>query len=349
MILAGGTGGHVYPALAVAQELIARGCEVSWMGTRGGLEARVVPAAGIAIEWLSVSGFRGKGWAGRIAAPVRLMLACVQAGRILRRFRPDVVLGMGGFAAAPGGIMARLMGLPLVVHEQNRVPGTTNRILIKWARKVLEAFPGSFPERVGAVGVGNPLRRDIVAAVDLIRPPHEVPVRLLIVGGSQGAQVLNGVVPEVLAQVGEKLAVLHQTGAATQTETEARYRELGLEVRVQAFIEDMAEAYRWADLAICRAGAMTISELTAMGVPAVLVPYPYAIDDHQTQNAHVMTDAGAAVLLPQSELNPTVLTAVLRDLLVPGRLAEMSGKARALARVDATRTVADICLREAAR
>lgn len=350
MILAGGTGGHVYPALAVAQELIGRGCAVSWMGTRTGLEARVVPAAGIPIEWLSVAGFRGKGLVGRVTAPFRLVLACWQAGRILRRFKPDVVLGMGGFVAGPGGLMARLLKVPLVVHEQNRVPGTTNRILVKWAQKVLEAFQDSFPERVGALCVGNPLRREIVAAAREAKPAGTGGVKILVVGGSLGAQALNRLVPDALAQLGAKVEIMHQTGSVMQAETEARYHELGLGADVRAFIEDMAEAYRWADLAICRAGAMTISELTAMGVPAVLVPFPHAIDDHQTRNAHVMTDSSAAVLLPQSELNPAVLADALRGLIgQPARLAEMARHARALGRADATQTVADICLQEAAK
>jgi UDP-N-acetylglucosamine--N-acetylmuramyl-(pentapeptide) pyrophosphoryl-undecaprenol N-acetylglucosamine transferase len=347
LIMAGGTGGHVYPALAVARDLIDRGCEVRWMGTRGGLEARVVPAAAIPIDWLSVSGFRGKGFAGRVAAPLRLMLACWQAGRILRRFRPDVVLGMGGFVAGPGGIMAKLFGVPLVVHEQNRIPGTTNRILVRWAREVLEAFPGSFPSPVGALCVGNPLRADFVASAS-DKAPHAGPVHILVVGGSQGAQALNRIVPDALARLERPVRVTHQTGPAMRDETEARYRYLGLEARVEAFLDDMADAYARADLAICRAGAMTVSELTAMGVPALLVPYPHAIDDHQTHNARYLSDAGAAVLLPQTELTPDHLAVTLRSLIeTPERLAEMARRARALAKLDATRAVADICLREA--
>lgn len=351
MILAGGTGGHVYPALAVARELIERGCEVRWMGTPAGLEARVVPAAGIVMEGLSVSGFRGKGWVSKLAAPYRLLLALGQAWRILLRFRPNVVLGVGGFVSGPGGVVARWLGIPLVIHEQNRVPGTTNRILVKWANKVLEAFPGSFPRSVGALCVGNPLRREIVEAAATGKPASGGVIRILVLGGSQGARALNQIVPEALALLGAGgVDVLHQTGSVLHAETASCYRERGIKADVRVFIDDMAAAYRWADLAICRAGAMTLSELTASGLPAVLIPFPYAIDDHQTQNARYLSEAGAAVLLPQSELTPQYLANRLRTLLeTQGLLADMARRASALAKTDAARRVADLCLDEAAQ
>jgi len=348
MILAGGTGGHIFPGLAVAEELRARGCELRWMGTAAGMEARLVPNAGIPIEWLSVAGFRGKGLRAKLLAPFKLLLACWQAGAILRRFRPDVVLGMGGFVAGPGGVMARVLGIPLVIHEQNRIPGTTNRLLVKYAKKVLEAFPGSFAAAAGAVCVGNPLRRAIVDAMAQERPAREGGLRILIVGGSLGAKALNEIVPEALAKAAGKFSIRHQTGEAQRAETEALYARLGVEAEVVAFIQDMAEAYRWADLAICRAGAMTVSELAAAALPSILVPFPYAIDDHQTANARYVAEAGAAVLIPQSELNPQRLSEQLNTLIQdPESLSLMSEKARRLARPDAARRVAEVCLSEA--
>lgn len=351
MIVAGGTGGHIYPALAVARELRERGCEVAWMGTRAGMEARLVPAAGFPIEWLSVTGFRGKGWMAKLRAPFKLALACWQALRILLRNRPQVVLGMGGFVAGPGGIVAKLLRIPLVVHEQNRIPGTTNRMLVKWARVVLEAFPDSFPAVSCARWVGNPLRREIAQAAPPERFERGDRLKILVLGGSQGAMALNRAVPEAIAQrsaSGGTIQVLHQTGEAMRAETEALYGRLGLDARVVAYVDDMAAAYRWADLAVCRAGAMTVSELMAAGLPSVLVPYPHAIDDHQTHNARYLADAGAAVLIPQSELTAERLSRELAALAQdPMRIPEMSRRARSLAKLDAACVVADVCLSEA--
>jgi UDP-N-acetylglucosamine--N-acetylmuramyl-(pentapeptide) pyrophosphoryl-undecaprenol N-acetylglucosamine transferase len=353
MILAGGTGGHIYPALAVARELREQGCEVAWMGTKAGMEARLVPAAGFPIEWLSVTGFRGKGLVAKLKAPFKLARACWQAARILLRARPNVILGMGGFVAGPGGFVARLLRIPLVVHEQNRIPGTTNRMLVKWARVVLEAFPDSFPVESGALWVGNPLRREMTQPAPAEKTIRGEQLKVLVLGGSQGAMALNRAVPEAVAgamrlEGGRIIEVLHQTGESMHAETQALYQRLGVEARVVAYIENMAEAYRWADLAVCRAGAMTVSELMAAGLPAVLVPYPHAIDDHQTHNARYLADSGAAVLIPQPELTPERLSRELTHLSQePGRLAEMSRRARTLAKLDAARVVADVCLHEA--
>ncbi|QJD29522.1 undecaprenyldiphospho-muramoylpentapeptide beta-N-acetylglucosaminyltransferase [Methylococcus geothermalis] len=346
-ILAGGTGGHVFPALAVADKLRGAGAEVSWMGTRAGLEARVVPAAGYPIDWLSVSGIRGKGLAAKIKAPAMLGLACLQALRILRRRRPDVVLGMGGFVAGPGGLMARVLGMPLVIHEQNRIPGTTNRLLSRIANRVLEAFPGAFPESAGAVCTGNPLRQTIESFQE--SGPVRHGRRVLVLGGSLGAQALNRVVPRALAALGEEpVEIRHQTGQAMLEETKDLYQRLELPAKVDAFIEDMEEAYGWADVAVCRAGAMTVSELAAAGLPAILVPFPHAIDDHQTANGGYLAEAGAAVLMPQSALDEESLAEELRVLLDErGRLQAMSAAARNLARYDAAERVARICLEEA--
>lgn len=349
MILAGGTGGHVYPALAVARELLEGGHEVFWMGTRKGLEARVVPAAGIPVEWLAVAGIRGKGWRGALSAPLMLMRALLQAGSIVRRIRPDVVLGMGGFVSGPGGVVARLQRIPLVLHEQNRVPGTTNRWLAKRANVVLEAFPDSFSPSIRARCTGNPLRREISV---LARSPASVepgsPLKILVVGGSLGAKALNETVPDALTRLRQPLAIRHQTGEAMRAETAARYAQTGLQATVEAYVEDMAEAYGWADLAICRAGAMTVSELSAAGLPAILVPYPHAIDDHQTRNAQFLAEAGAAVLLPQTTLAPENLAQAVADVLLPpDRLAGMARQSRNLARPEAARAVAEICLEQA--
>jgi UDP-N-acetylglucosamine--N-acetylmuramyl-(pentapeptide) pyrophosphoryl-undecaprenol N-acetylglucosamine transferase len=352
MIMAGGTGGHVYPALAVARELLSSGHEVIWMGTRSGLEARVVVAAGIPMEWVSVSGIRGKGWRSKLAAPWMLLRACQQAFRILRAVQPKVVLGMGGFASGPGGLMARLLGIPLVLHEQNRVPGTTNRWLAKFAKVILEAFPGSFQPSAGARWTGNPLRREITDRRARSRPESESgPLRVLVMGGSLGAKALNETVPEALGLARVGIQVWHQTGEVMREETKVRYANAGIaDARVDAFIEDVADAYAWADIAVCRAGAMTVSELAAVGLPAILVPFPYAIDDHQTQNARYLSDSGAAVLLAQSDLNPARLASELVSLAGhPGRLREMAEKLAVLSKPAAARAVAEACLEQATR
>ncbi len=351
MILAGGTGGHVYPALAVARELLEAGHEVVWMGTRKGLEAKVVPAAGIPIEWLSVSGIRGKGWQGLLKAPFMLVRAFLQSLAIVWRVRPQVALGMGGFVSGPGGLVARCLGVPLILHEQNRIPGTTNRWLALWATVVLEAFPGSFPARVGAIACGNPLRREIASLAgktrDRIWNPS-LPLRVLVVGGSLGAKGLNEVVPAALARVGVPMEVRHQTGEAMRVETRDRYDRLGLKAEVTAFLEDMADAYAWAHVAICRSGAMTVSELAAAGLPAVLVPYSHAIDDHQTANALFLVESGASELLPQSRLTAESLASIIQGWLdSPDKLAEMGKCAHGLAAPEAASLVANLCLGKA--
>ena len=346
VIMAGGTGGHVYPALAVARELTARGIPVVWIGTRAGLEARVVPAAGLPVRWLRVSGLRGKGTLSLVLAPARLSVALGQALAILLRLRPRVVLGMGGFAAGPGGLGAWLLRLPLVVHEQNAVAGLTNRVLARLADRALCGFPSCLP---GALFVGNPVRPEIAR---LAEPGERMngrdgPVHLLVVGGSQGALALNRVVPEALGRIADHLPfeVRHQAGPRTLETAREAYRSAGVEGEVEAFIEDMAEAYAWADLVVCRAGALTVAELAAAGVGSVLVPYPYAVDDHQRVNGQFLADAGAAVLIPQAELDAPRLAGTLAELGgARERLREMAVAARRLARPQAAREVADICL-----
>ncbi|MGH8556815.1 MAG: undecaprenyldiphospho-muramoylpentapeptide beta-N-acetylglucosaminyltransferase [Methylococcales bacterium] len=349
MILAGGTGGHVYPALAVARVLSDTGNQVFWMGTRNGLEARVAPGNGFPVDWLLVSGFRGKPGLKLIKAPFLLVWACCQAGLILYRRRPDVVLGMGGFVSLPGGLMARLMRIPMVIHEQNAIPGTTNRVLAYLAKRVLEAFPETFGQSRHAVCTGNPVRAEIVQ----IRREHpkcsgKTPC-ILILGGSQGARRLNQCVPRVIARLNRKVEVYHQSGSIMKEQTEAFYREHSIEANVTAFVDDMAQAYQWADLVICRAGAMTISELAIVGLPAILVPFPYAIDDHQTRNAHYLVDARAAILVPESDNFENDLTNALSLLLDdPARIRSMAQAATRLAKTDAAKIVAATCIGEAA-
>jgi len=344
VIMAGGTGGHVFPALAVAEALLEKGWEVSWLGTRNGLEARVVPEHGIAIDWLAVAGVRGKGVLSKFSAVFKLVNACQQAARLLRKRRPDVVLGMGGFVAGPGGLMAKMLGIPLIIHEQNRVPGTTNRWLARLANRVLEAFPDSFDKKRQAVCTGNPLRKKFLLGAAAEQASSAQDLKLLIVGGSQGAQRLNEIVPEAMAGL-TGIHVHHQTGAAMQDQVATRYRELGVNAEAKAFIQDMAQAYQWADLAICRAGAMTVSELAASGCPAILVPLPWAIDDHQVANAQYLSDAGAGVILLQKDLTPASLSAEITR--VRGQLATMAAAARQCARLDATEAVAAYCIAEA--
>ena len=344
VIMAGGTGGHVFPALAVAQWLLENGWQVSWLGTRKGLESRVVPENGIAIDWLSVAGVRGKGWTAKISAAMMLVKACLQAAGILRKRKPAVVLGMGGFVAGPGGLMAKLLGIPLVIHEQNRVPGTTNRLLARFANTVLEAFPGSFKTARNAKCTGNPLRKQFINTQEKPGRRPEQPVRILIVGGSQGAQVLNECVPEAIAKIAA-VQVRHQTGTAMRDQVAGRYQTLGIDAEVHAFIDDMVAAYRWADLVICRAGAMTISEVAAVGLPAILIPLKGAIDDHQTANARYLSDTGAGKLLSQDEMNEDSLAMMITEVL--NQLDTMSKAARQCARLDATDAVARYCMAEA--
>ena len=347
VIMAGGTGGHVFPALAVAQNLQQQGWSVSWLGTRKGLESRVVPENGIAIDWLTVEGLRGKGLLAKVTALAKLVSACLQARRILKQRQPKVVLGMGGFVAGPGGLMAKALGIPLVIHEQNRVPGTTNRWLAKLAATVvLEAFPNSFQASVNARCTGNPVRQALLQLTNKAAWHHAAgrPLNLLVVGGSQGAKVLNEIVPAALADI-SNISITHQTGSAMQADVAAAYQALGLQATVSAFIDDMAATYQAADLVICRAGAMTVSELAACGLPAILVPLASAIDDHQTANARYLADAGAAILLPQAALSPESLASAIQQALP--QLSAMQAAAHHQARLDATDAVADCCIAEA--
>jgi UDP-N-acetylglucosamine--N-acetylmuramyl-(pentapeptide) pyrophosphoryl-undecaprenol N-acetylglucosamine transferase len=344
MIMTGGTGGHVFPALAVAAALRERGAEVFWLGTRQGLEAKLVPAAGIAMEWVSVSGLRGKGAAAWLLAPGRLLWAALQALAVMRRRRPGVVLGMGGFVTGPGGVAAWLSRTPLLIHEQNAIAGFTNRMLAPLAQRVMEAFPGSLRGR-HALHTGNPVRR----AIAELPPPEQRfasragRLRLLVLGGSLGARALNELVPAAIARLASRPEVWHQCGARHIDEAHEHYRRAAVEARVEPFIDDMAAAYAWADLVLCRAGALTIAELAAAGVGAILVPYPHAVDDHQTRNAAYLAEADAAVVVQQHELSQERLCELLAALLDRVHLAAMARAARCLARPDAAEQVAAQC------
>ena len=343
MILAGGTGGHVFPALAAAQEFMGRGDSVFWMGTRQGLEAQVVAQAGIDIQWLSVLGFRGKNVLAKFKAVITLFRAFMQAFLILRRVQPDVVLGMGGFVAAPGGVIAWLLQIPLVIHEQNSIPGTVNRFLARFSTRVLEAFPGSFDSHIGASFVGNPLRKEIVSASKKDRIFGDETLRVLVLGGSQGAAALNRIVPQGLALC-SPLKVLHQSGSQLEEQTRIAYKDANIDAEVKAFISDMSEAYRWADFAICRSGAMTVSELAAVGLPSILIPFPYAIDDHQTANARILCELGAARMIDERSLTSQMLAETVRAIVSPkDGLRIMSKNAQGFAKLDAAERVAETC------
>ncbi len=345
MILAGGTGGHVFPALTVAEQWRARGLVVEWIGTAAGIEARLVPAVGITLHTLPVRGLRGKGWRERLLALTGLLLATYRAWRLMRRESVCLALGMGGYASAPAGLAARLARVPLVIHEQNAAPGLSNRLLAHLASRILTGFPQVLPSR-RTVYVGNPVRPQILA---LPSPQQRQRIRaelhLLVLGGSQGAEALNVLVPQALARLGEEqaLVVLHQCGERHVAATEQRYGALAGRVEVRGFIEDMAAAYADADLVICRAGALTIAELAAVGVASLLIPLPQAVDDHQRRNAEFLSQAGAAVLCPQAGLDGDALLQVLRSLCVAGRLQAMAVQARQLARPQATQAVIEQC------
>jgi UDP-N-acetylglucosamine--N-acetylmuramyl-(pentapeptide) pyrophosphoryl-undecaprenol N-acetylglucosamine transferase len=349
MVMAGGTGGHVYPALAVARALGERSCRVVWLGTQRGLEARVVPAAGIDMEWISVQGLRGKGMATLLAAPFRLLLALYQSLRAMHRHRPAAVLGMGGFVSGPGGLAAWLTRRPLLIHEQNAVAGMTNRLLARLARVVLQAFPGSFPASVRCKTVGNPVRREIA---DLPLPSQRFNARqgrlhLLVLGGSQGALALNRAVPAALARmpVAARPVVRHQTGERTMEAARDAYSQHGVEAEILPFIEDMAGTYAWADLVVCRSGALTVSELSAAGLPAIFIPFPAAVDDHQTANAQPMVKAGAAAIVSERDLDDVVLAEILGDWLSSrDELRLRAEKARKLATPEALERITESCL-----
>ncbi len=343
LIMAGGTGGHVFPGLAVADVMRARGWNIVWLGNPGGMETVLVPKYDIAVELVRFGGLRGKGLLTQLLLPLNLLRAFWQSLRVLRRIRPNVVLGMGGYIAFPGGMMAALLGRPLVVHEQNSIAGLTNKVLARVADRVLQAFPNALSD---ATLTGNPVR----GPISQIAPPAERfigrtgPLRVLVVGGSLGAQALNATVPQALALIpaSQRPLVMHQAGEKHLAALQQNYRDAGVAGNLVAFIDNMASQYAQVDLVICRAGAMTVAELAAAGVASVLVPFPHAVDDHQTTNAIFLSDSGAALLIAQQQLNAQSLADILSNLKRE-ELLEMAIKARALGKPEAAETVADIC------
>lgn len=349
VIMAGGTGGHVFPALAVARLLRARGACVSWLGTQAGIEARLVPTHDLTLHTIDVAGLRGKGMLSWLSAPLRLVRACLQAFRVLHRLKPQLVIGMGGFAAGPGGLAAWLQRRPLLIHEQNAAAGLTNRSLAWLATTVLQAFPDTFAPRHNAVSTGNPVRAEILA----LAAPRERwaqrdgGVRLLVLGGSGGALAINERVPAALARLdaAQRPQVWHQAGR-TLAVAEAAYSEHGVAADVHAFIDDMAAAYAWADIVICRSGALTVAELAAAGLPALLVPFPYAVDDHQTANGSWLVNAGAARMVQQADLSVERLATEIEQLCSDREaLLQRAEAARSVAWPHATTTIVDACER----
>ena len=344
LMMAGGTGGHVIPALAVADVLRQRGVDIAWLGSEQGIENRLVPAAGYPLHQLAVRGVRGGGISRRLLAPFMLLGSVLAAWRIVRQLRPVAAVGFGGYASGPGAIAARLAGVPLIIHEQNARPGLTNRVLAHFARQVLQGFPGAFGQ---AMTTGNPVR----AVIAQLPAPAERyaarngALRILITGGSQGALALNKQLPVALAQAlsGVDFEVRHQTGRGRTDEAAQVWNGLSAKVQLSEFIDDMADAFAWADLVICRSGASTVSEVAAAGVAAIFVPLPTAVDDHQTHNARWLADQDAALLLPQSSLNADALRARAAVITDRHALMQMAERARAMALPGSAVTVADIC------
>jgi UDP-N-acetylglucosamine--N-acetylmuramyl-(pentapeptide) pyrophosphoryl-undecaprenol N-acetylglucosamine transferase len=346
LIMAGGTGGHVFPALACAREFQARGYTVHWLGTPRGIENELVPAAGLKLHLINVTGLRGKGRLSLLKAPFMLIKALLQARKVVRELSPVCVVGFGGYVTGPGGLAAKLAGVPLIIHEQNAVAGTANRSLASFAARVCEAFPQTFAASAKRRTTGNPVRAEL-----FFETPRQTLIgrkpRLLVLGGSLGAEPLNKLLPEALAQVPADIRpeVFHQAGKHHDEVTAERYRTAGVEAQVAPFIKDMAQAYGWADLVVCRAGALTVSELAAAGLPSLLVPLPHAIDDHQSRNADYLAREGAAFVMPQATTGAAEMAARLKEVLMqPEQLNRMAVTARQLAKPDATNTVVDICL-----
>lgn len=349
LIMAGGTGGHIFPGIAVAELLQKHGWTIHWLGTEDRMEAQIVPNHGFDLSFINIKGIRHKGWKTMLAMPFKLVKSVYQAMRVIKHIKPDVVLGMGGYASAPGGFAAWLLGKPLVLHEQNAVAGLTNRFLAKFASQVLCAFPGAFKKQIKHQVTGNPLRASIVASEKLAQEENRS--NILVVGGSLGAKALNDVLPQALPLLdSQQYSVWHQSGKGHKGTLEAEYAKenaLTDKVKVTEFIDDMAEAYAWADVVICRAGALTVSEVAMAGKPAIFVPLPHAVDDHQTRNAMYLVEQGAAKIVPQKQLSKECLATTLNELLnKKDVLSRMGVAALKAAHSDATELVANICARE---
>ena len=344
LVMAGGTGGHVFPGLAVADLLRDRGWKIVWMGNPDSFEARVVPSRGYEMAWVKFGALRGKGLVRKLLLPFALLSGFWQAWREIRRIKPDVVLGMGGYISFPGGMMAVLAGCPLLIHEQNSVVGLANRVLAKVADRIATGFPEVLPK---GEWVGNPVRPEIAevpAPAERFAERSELePLRLLVLGGSLGAAAINSAVPQgvQLIEAEARPQVVHQAGEKHLATLQGNYQAAGVHANSVAFIEDMAGAYAWADLVICRSGALTVAELAAAGVASILVPFPHAVDDHQTGNARFLASAGGAIVLPQHEMTAEAVS-LIRNY-TRGQLLQMAERARALAKPQAAQDVARMC------
>lgn len=347
LMMAGGTGGHVFPGLVVAKFLREQGIEVHWLGTRQGIESHLVSEARFPIHFISIEGIRGKGIKPLLAAPINVSAAVIEASRIIKLVNPDVVMGMGGFASGPGGVASWLNGRPLIIHEQNAKAGLTNKILARLAKKVLEGFPTAFKKQSKVITTGNPVRSEIEnlgSPKERLYPPRSS-FRLLVLGGSLGAQALNEIVPRALLELNEKERpeVIHQTGAKHFDKVKDVYESMKIQADLKPFIKDMAGAYSWADMVLCRAGALTVAELCSVGLGAIFVPFPYAVDDHQTANANFMVKKAAALCIQQTELTETRLADIVRQLSKsPEKRLEMAQAAYQLRNANVAKNIFDI-------
>lgn len=349
LVMAGGTGGHVFPALAVAQALKEKNWDICWLGTQEKMEARLVPQHGFPIEFVKIQGVRGHGIFRKLLTPLKVLQAIAQSRKVIKKFQPDLVLGMGGFVSGPGGVAAWLSNVPLVIHEQNAVPGLTNKLLSRISSVVMSAFPNTFDSSKTRV-VGNPIRQDLLKLYDTKSNSSESKLKILVVGGSLGAKVFNDKLPSVFASVIEKnnsIEIKHQVGRKNAQSVEQAYKNLNCQnyVQVSEFIDDMAAGYSWADVVICRAGALTVSELSVVGTPSILIPFPFAVDDHQTKNAEVLSNAGAALLMQQSKWSDDYLVEQLLTFIAePDKLAAMRAATKTIASLHATDDVVKICI-----
>ncbi|MEF2913743.1 MAG: undecaprenyldiphospho-muramoylpentapeptide beta-N-acetylglucosaminyltransferase [Succinivibrio sp.] len=341
--MAGGTGGHVFPALAIAKKLMDEGCQILWLGTRGRMEEQLVPKYGIDIEYIDVKGIRKNGVRTKLSAPFMVLKAVLQAKRVIKKFRPQVVLGMGGYASGPGGVAAYLQGIPVVLHEQNAKAGLTNRLLFKIAKRALLGFPGAFTGSKVTV-VGNPVRESIVKLNELVRDFTLNPLKISIIGGSLGARALNEIVPEALMNFkSDSIKVVHQCGKGNSENVKKAYQKAAFDVSVSDFVDDMDDLYKNTDLIICRAGALTVAEVTCAGVPAIFVPLPTAVDDHQYKNASFVQKEGGAVIFRQHELTSEILFNTINDLNNNrAKLEQMSQNAKHCAKLNATEKAVEI-------
>ena len=344
LIVAGGTGGHVFPGLAIANELQDRDYLVHWLGTLNGIESTLVPKNGIELHTIPIDGVRGKGIKGYLLAPVKIIQSTLMAYKVIKSFGPSMVFGLGGYVAGPAGLASKIARIPLFIHEQNAIAGSTNKILARFASKVFTAFPNILGS---SIWIGNPIRKELenlnnhTFTLDMVNQK----VNVLVLGGSRGAQAINEIMPKALRHLNnEKISVWHQTGKNKKDTTVELYKDVVCENRVEEFIDDMSQAYSWSHIVVCRAGALTVSELAAVGVGSVLIPFPYAIDDHQTHNAKFLEDAGAAILVQQSDITLESFVSILQDLIDnPKKIEAMAKQAKSKAKLGVAKKIVDAC------